>query len=150
MYDAANVAYKDFQIDVNYPVVSAANATKGYWRDDVPNIPFTLPVTYGDTTVSCPNLNNMLYHGVMLGDINGTWNSANSASNMLKTAGAQAEMVFKLQASTTPNKYVVAVSMKNASATIGSFDFKLDYNESKLAAATLLSSNSSTSSPTIW
>ena len=133
LYDATNAAYSEFQVDPAYPVVSTSKATKGYWRDNVPNVPFTLPVTYDDTTKQCPVLNPMLYYGVMLGDVNGTWNSANAVSSQLKVAQTQtAEMVFKLQSGGTPNKFVIAVSMKNANSMVNSFDFKMDYNQSKL------------------
>ena len=127
LYDNTNTQFKEFQADPAYPVIDNANATKGYWRDNVPDVPEVLPII--DTTDgACPK--DMTYYGVMLGDVDGYWNASDPSKN---SRDLDAEMIYDVanMSTVSANKYRVAVYAQSEATNV-SFDFNINYNENKI------------------
>ncbi|MCI5055978.1 MAG: T9SS type A sorting domain-containing protein [Flavobacteriales bacterium] len=119
----------DHVADANYPVYTASNATGGYWRDDVPNVPDTVSLFTIDSTATCPNYGNVAFDAVLLGDLTSSWDPTSSLGTGVRvsSAGTMNFDVRKIGA----NEYMMDVSYDYADSK-SAIDFRLDYNESKI------------------
>ncbi|MCI5056482.1 MAG: T9SS type A sorting domain-containing protein [Flavobacteriales bacterium] len=124
VYDQTHPSFDDFQADPNYPVLFSSNASQGYWRDDVPDVSNTLNIVSYNNGSQCPDTNK-LFHGILLGDITGSWDPA--TPNPVKASGF-AQIDFNA-VSTGSNTYRVYVSYQHNDPRTA-VDFRMDYDES--------------------
>jgi hypothetical protein len=119
----------DCVADANYPVYNASNATSGYWRDNVPNVPDTVSLFTVDTTTACPSYADASFDAVLLGDLTSTWDPASALGTNVRVTsnGTMNFDVSKLG----NNEYVIAVSYDYADVK-SAVDFRMDYDQSKL------------------
>ncbi|HAS43674.1 MAG TPA: hypothetical protein DCS93_24550 [Microscillaceae bacterium] len=119
----------DFKIAANYPVYLAGANDTGFWRDNVPNLTTCRPVY--DGSVCDSNNTNNLFYGILLGDIDGNWNTQDN-SNLRTTQdnGTLIIDVFNAQ-NLGDNVYRIPVYYRH-DQPLNAIDFRFNYDHNKL------------------
>jgi hypothetical protein len=125
-----------FKISSTYPSASGV----GYWRDNVPPVPFCLPVYPSCLNERTPEL----YSAIMLGDLISTGGAYNRTEHTLRLAAPSQEkekkIIFNVVKTTDlPDDYFrVFVRYENPNEdTLVGIDFDIDYDEKKMSVSTL-------------
>ncbi len=104
----------------------------GYSKSKVPSVPFCLPVTVTGLG-TCPLITSEVYRGVMLGDVNGSFQSIANDGLIKRTTNNGDKVVFDLSKAII-NGSSVDVPVYAVSATpVNALDFSLKYDNSNLA-----------------
>ncbi len=121
---ASNPAY---HMSATFPL----NDGIGYSKFRVPVVPFCLPVP-GSDFGNCPLITSETYKGIMLGDVDGSYETIAHDGLLRKTDDLNNAVVFDLSKAVISNGYVdVPVSVKS-DVVIHGLDFALQFNESSL------------------
>ncbi len=116
----------NFTASINYPAPDG----QGYERTQVPDADECIALQVTDLHGYCSYIDSMTYHGILLGDANGSWD-ANTTPVALKLDGTN-KVVFDLNAAqTTACQIKIPVRYEGSNALLA-LDFTLDYEESKL------------------
>ncbi|MCI5055324.1 MAG: choice-of-anchor L domain-containing protein [Flavobacteriales bacterium] len=129
--DSSYTAPVDWTVDANYPVYVSANATGGYWRDDVPSVPDTIDLFTPDSTQVCPNYADRSFEAVLLGDLTGSWDPTSSLGTGVRASGNGIIHFDVYPIAGQNNKYNIEVSFE-ALSDRSSIDFRMDYDENAL------------------
>ena len=124
-----------YLISTTYP----ANDGIGYSKFDVPVVPFCLEVP-SDTQGTCIVLDQEIYTGILLGDVNG--NYATVANNGAFRSAAD-QVVLDFASAKVSGNYVDVPVTFTASEAINAVDFAVVMNNSNLTYHSVSTSNSS-------
>jgi len=124
----------DFTRSTNFPQSNGSQ----YWRDNVPDRSRICTRETGnrvnvslnpDITV-CNPYEDVLIHGVLLGDLDGSWMTSTTSNTVLRTTNTDQVIINLNDAVELDNGLIrVPVSFSNSSGTAVAIDMNLDYNE---------------------
>lgn len=115
-----------YTVSGTYPT----NDNMGYSRYRVPNVPLCLEVPVDSNGVYCTIIPDQVYNGILLGDVNASWNSSDTIADHLK---AGSEIIYALDEATKDQNCVISVPVYyNHTGNMMAIDFAMDYDDSRL------------------
>ena len=119
-----NAAY---QISANYP----ANDGTGFSKSRVPVTSFSLPATVSDYA-NCPSSSVEIYKGIMVGDVDGSYDFINKDGIIKSTLSDENKIIFDFtSAIVSGNSVDVPVSIVSTE-DVKALDFAIKFNENEL------------------
>lgn len=107
-----------------------------FTRTSVPVTPFCLPVPVTGL-LSCPSLTNMVYKGILVGDVNGSfaaYSAANSnTTNPFRPSLNNDKLVIDLSNATSNGNSIEVPLTFVSSTNVTSIDFSMKFDESNLS-----------------
>jgi hypothetical protein len=123
-----------YTISATYP----ANDGVGFSKAKVPVIAFCQPINITNLAV-CPVITTTTYKGVLLGDVNGNFATVGSGGEFRSIQNGR--VTFDFSKSTIANNILsIPVSVK-LNGSIQSLDFAMQFNQSKLQYAGIVTTN---------
>jgi hypothetical protein len=117
----------DYQVATNYPVKNASPVGDGFWRDNVPNLPQHVPTI--DASFCDQDIKNT-YYGILLGDVDGSWNVG--ASQDLRTTAEGTLMLDLFNAEKLADgSYQIPLTHRHTT-TVHAIDFSMKYDQTQL------------------
>ena len=137
--DASLIAWRSSLVLEEFPHgkdwvwLSKKAYTTNYNTATITSVPTpTACLEVASNTNSTCSAQEVTLFGVLLGDVNGSWQNNNSASN-LRTSSTPITVAFALEnmKTVTPNTFKIPVTFASEEA-INNFSFDIDYDESQL------------------
>ena len=135
-----------WQVSPNYPAGGA-----GYSFNNLPNLVPCLKIKTDSNGVYCTTVPYMKYHGILLGDVNGTWDPNPPVASALKTASTD-KIIFDLTQATKNEDCSFNIPIfYQSNSNLMALDFDMDFDQNKvsnLSISNMLSSVMSITSNT--
>jgi parallel beta-helix repeat protein len=117
-----------FRISATYPY----DDHKGYSKFRVPMVPNTLPLPVENFNNS-QQINNEVYRGILLGDVDGNYRKVASITRLKSTTGeTNNKVIFDLSFALIQNNYIDVPISILSDIPVYSLDFALKLNEKKI------------------